>query len=485
MMTLARQCVQALERSRLYAAEKVAREAAEAANRIKDEFLAILSHELRSPLNPILGWAKLLRSRQYDEAARNRALETIERNAKLQAQLVDDLLDVSRILRGKLALKFAPVNIVTTIQAAMETVQLSAEAKQILLEFVGSWDKRAEGAEEAEGAEGVIFNQQPTANNQQPITHYQLPTPLVLGDAGRLQQVVWNLLSNALKFTPSGGRVEISLQLVEQRQQRSQKSEVFHAPHTTPDSQLPTTNYQLPTTNYIQIQVSDTGKGISPDFLPHVFDYFRQADSSTTRTFGGLGLGLAIVRHLVELHGGTVGVDSLGEGKGATFIVTLPLLAGSRESVGAHSSAPVKGSQEMHHLLLQGVRVLAVDDDADMREYVASVLQQHGAKATVVSSVEAALVALSQNTPDLILSDIGMPQMDGYMLLQQVRNMMQSQAPPIPAIALTAYAGEYDQQKALAAGFQLHLPKPVDPDELVKAIAQLISKTRFNRESQA
>mgnify|MGYP002777021187 CR=1 FL=1 len=514
MMTLARQCVQALERSRLYAAEKVAREAAEAANRIKDEFLAILSHELRSPLNPILGWAKLLRSRQYDEAARNRALETIERNAKLQAQLVDDLLDVSRILRGKLVLKFVPVNLVTTIQAAMETVQLSAEAKQIHLEFVESWELGvgSVGAGLAKDSpprqnifiqnppvpeSGVESREEDKGTSRQGNTRRELkelrekfnpkfqiqnfPNPVVLGDAGRLQQVVWNLLSNALKFTPSGGRVEISLQLVEEKQQRSQKPEVLSAPRTTPDNQLPITNYPLPVTNCVQIQVSDTGKGISPDFLPHVFDYFRQADSSTTRTFGGLGLGLAIVRHLVELHGGTVGVDSLGEGKGATFIVTLPLLAGSRESVGAIGCAPVKGSQELHHLLLQGVRVLAVDDDADMREYIASVLQQHGAEATVVSSAEAALVALSQNTPDLILSDIGMPKMDGYMLLQQVRNMMQSQASPIPAIALTAYAGEYDQQKALAAGFQLHLPKPVDPDELVKAIADLISKTR-NRE---
>ncbi|URD49005.1 PAS domain-containing protein [Chroococcidiopsis sp. CCNUC1] len=457
MMTLARQCAQALERSRLYAAEQVAREVAESANRIKDEFLAVLSHELRSPLNPILGWAKLLRSRQYNEAARNRALETIERNAKLQAQLVDDLLDVSRILRGKLALKFAPVNLVSTILAAMETVQLSAEAKQIHLVFEGagtSWEQGRAGKDK--GDKGDKGDKEAAITIQNPKSKIQnFPTPLVLGDSGRLQQVVWNLISNAVKFTPAGGRVEISLQL------------------PNPDSHSPTPDSQ----KSVQIQVSDTGKGISPDFLPYVFDYFRQADSSTTRTFGGLGLGLAIVRHLVELHGGTVGVESLGEGQGATFTVTLPVLEGSRESG--------VGNREMHHspsnsqqLPLQGVRVLAVDDDPDMREYVTCVLQQHGAEATVVSSAEDALVALSQQMPDIILSDIGMPLIDGYMFLEKVKNIMQSRSLSIPAIALTAYAGEYDQQKAITAGFQLHLPKPIDPDELVKAIAEMVSTTR-------
>ncbi|MDV2994111.1 MAG: Sensor histidine kinase RcsC [Chroococcidiopsis sp. SAG 2025] len=453
MITLARQCAQALERSRLYDAEKVAKEAAESANRIKDEFLAVLSHELRSPLNPILGWAKLLRSRQYSEAARNRALETIERNAKLQAQLVDDLLDVSRILRGKLALKFVPVDLISTIRAAMETVQLSAEAKQIHLVFEGAGSSEQGAGKRAEGEKRI---QNPKSKIQNfPTPTLPLPIPLVLGDSGRLQQVVWNLLSNAVKFTPAGGRVEISLQL------------------PNPDSHSPTPDSQ----KSVQIQVSDTGKGISPDFLPYVFDYFRQADSSTTRTFGGLGLGLAIVRHLVELHGGTVGVDSLGEGRGTTFTMTLPLLEGSRESG--------VGNREMHHspsqtqqLLLQGVRVLAVDDDPDMREYVNCVLQQHGAKATVVSSAEDALMALSQQMPDIILSDIGMPLIDGYMLLEKVRSLVQSRSLSIPAIALSAYAGEYDQQKALAAGFQLHLPKPVDPDELVKAIAEIVSTTR-------
>ena len=493
-ITLARQCAQALERSRLYAAEKVAREAAESANRIKDEFLAVLSHELRSPLNPILGWTKLLRSRQYNEEARNRALETIERNAKLQAQLVDDLLDVSRILRGKLALKFVPVNLVSTIQAAMETVQLSAEAKQIHLEFVGSreWESgsreesfrsreaeeaRSRGAEEAREALSFHaprrgFDAEDTSATARCTTHH---APLVLGDSGRLQQVVWNLLSNAVKFTPTGGRVEISLQLLEERQGDKRAEEQESRGEKHPDSHSPSPN----SPKYVQIQVSDTGQGISPDFLPYVFDYFRQADSSTTRTFGGLGLGLAIVRHLVELHGGTVGVDSLGEGQGATFTVKLPLLEGSRERE--------SGSREMHHspfntrcLPLQGVSVLAVDDDPDMREFVTCVLEQHGAKATVVSSAEDALRALSQNTPDAIVSDIGMPQIDGYMLLQQIRSTTPSQSPLIPAIALTAYAGEYDQQKAIAAGFQLHLPKPVDPDELVKAIAKIISTTCSN-----
>ncbi|MEW6497519.1 MAG: PAS domain S-box protein, partial [Cyanobacteriota bacterium] len=388
------------ERERLLERERAAREEAEAANRIKDEFLAVLSHELRSPLNPILGWAKLLQSRRFDEQATTRALETIERNAKLQAQLIEDLLDVSRILRGKLVLNVVPVNLVTTIEAALETMHLAAEAKGIQIQTVLA----------------------PSVGQ-------------VKGDSGRLQQVVWNLLSNAIKFTPAGGRVEVCLERVN---------------------------------NDAQIQVKDKGKGIAPEFLPHVFEYFRQADGTTTRQFGGLGLGLAIVRHLVELHGGTVQADSPGEGLGATFTVKLPLIGEVIEN--SHSDGQEATTD------LSGVRVLVVDDEADMRELVAFILKESGAEVQVAASAAEALERWEQFKPDVLISDIGMPQMDGYMLMRQVRERSLEQGGQIPAIALTAYAGEFNQQQAIAAGFQRHLSKPVEPNELVRAIATLVNQ---------
>jgi PAS domain S-box-containing protein len=424
MLTLAQQCAQAIARARLYEAEQrarasseAARAEAEAANRIKDEFLAVLSHELRSPLNPILGWTKLLRSRKFDETATDRALETIERNAKLQTQLIEDLLDVSRILRGKMVLNVSPVNLATTIEAALETVRLAADSKGIQIH---TWLDSNGGK--------------------------------VCGDANRLQQVVWNLLSNAVKFTPPGGRVEVRLSVVHGLNVDGYEDKLD------------------PFTQYAQIQVQDNGKGISPNFIPYIFEYFRQENSTTTRKFGGLGLGLAIVRHLVELHGGFVFADSPGEGSGATFTVRLPLMA-------AHSQVKLEETQPNNAADLRGLQVLIVDDEDDIRELVAFILEQYGADVTVAASASQAVVALSQSVPDILLSDIGMPEVDGYMLMRQVRTLSPEEGGEVPAIALTAYAGEYNQQQALAAGFQLHIPKPVEPEELVKAIARLVGRT--------
>jgi PAS domain S-box-containing protein len=387
------------ERERLLALEKAAREEAERANRVKDEFLAVLSHELRTPLNPIMGWAKLLQSNVLTPQKQRYALETIERNAKLQTQLIEDLLDVSGILQGKVSLNIVPVDLAEAIGAAIETVRLSAQVKSIQIN--------------AEFAPNV---------------------GRVLGDGGRLQQVVWNLLSNAVKFTPAGGKIEVKLDRVD---------------------------------TDAQISVTDTGKGIEPDFVPYVFDYFRQADSTITRKFGGLGLGLAIVRHLVELHGGTVKSDSAGEGKGATFTVRIPLMPVQPPKI----PAPTPPEKSFN---LSGIRVLAVDDDADARDLVVFLLEDCGASVTAVSNAADALVALTVSVPDLLLSDIGMPDTDGYMLLRQVRALPADRGGVVPAIAITAYAGEIDYQQALAAGFQRHISKPFDPDKLVQTMLDLL-----------
>jgi PAS domain S-box-containing protein len=437
MLTLGQQCAQALERARLYEAERIARETAESANRVKDEFLAVLSHELRSPLNPILGWSKLLRWRQFDEDSRNRALETIERNARLQAQLIEDLLDVSRILRGKISLNVAPVNLVVPIQGAIETVRLAAEAKSIDIRPILSAD-----------------------------------VGQVAGDSARLQQIVWNLLSNAVKFTPTGGWVEVRLS--SSKGDEVDKGGIGEYASLSP-SAFPTPNTQHRTLNTPSaiLTVTDSGKGIQPDFLPYVFEHFRQADSTTTRKFGGLGLGLAIARHLVELHGGTIRADSRGEGQGATFTVTLPLLR--VESGQLQYTGDAEGSS-YSSAWLEGVRILVVDDEPDMRDYVAVVLQQAGADVTLVASASEALALLLKTNPDLLISDIGMPDVDGYMLLRQVRQLPPEQGGRVPAIALTAYAAEYDQQHAIAVGFDMHLPKPIEPDQLSKAIAKLLNR---------
>ncbi|WP_256871805.1 ATP-binding protein [Nostoc sp. TCL26-01] len=407
LVQLAQMASVAVENARLYEAEQQARSAAEvlreeaqAANRIKDEFLAVLSHELRSPLNPILGWSRLLQTGKLDEAKIKQALVIIERNAKLQVELIEDLLDISRILQGKINLTTSPINLVSIIKAALETMRLAAEAKSISIEVKLEAEMR-----------------------------------MVWGDSTRLQQVMWNLLSNAIKFTPAGGRVEIQLQQVN---------------------------------NQAQITISDTGKGISTDFLPYVFDYFRQADSATTRKFGGLGLGLAIVRHLVELHGGTIQAQSQGEDMGATFILNLPLMP-TQPSVNDDTQflEPSLG--------VQGIQVLVVDDDTDTREFIAFLLEQAGAEVITATSAVEALKILTQSLPNVLVSDIGMPEMDGYMLMQQIRALPAGQGGQIPAIALTAYAGEIDEKQALKVGFQRHLSKPVEPDHLIKAIVTLIS----------
>ncbi|HEY9729172.1 MAG TPA: PAS domain S-box protein, partial [Chroococcales cyanobacterium] len=387
------------EREQLLLSEQRAREEAERANRIKDEFLAVLSHELRSPLNPILGWAKLLQSRSFDEQKTKHALATIERNALLQAQLIEDLLDVSRILQGKLVLNTAPVSLTNTIEAALETVRLAADAKDIQLQCVLD----------------------PNVGQ-------------VMGESARLQQVIWNLLSNAVKFTPSGGTIEIRLKQIN---------------------------------THAQLQVKDTGKGITREFLPHVFEYFRQEDGTTTRKFGGLGLGLAIVRHLAELHGGTVWAESPGEGQGAIFTVRLPLMPVSTQT-------PQDNPQVAPIAHLTGLRILVVDDQPDIRDIVAFILEQAGAAVSVAASAPEALNLMEQFIPDLLICDIGMPDIDGYMLMRQIRTLPPEQGGKIPAIALTAYAGEFDRRQALQVGFQKHMSKPVEPEELVKAIVNLV-----------
>jgi PAS domain S-box-containing protein len=403
---IARRAATAIDNARLY------REAQEA-NRLKDEFLAVLSHELRSPINAIVGWSQMLRTRKLNEATIDRALETIERNAKLQTQLIEDLLDISRIIQGKLDLNIHPLNLTSVIEAAINTVRPAAEAKGIQL--------------------------------QSPVTS---AAELISGDANRLQQVVWNLLSNAIKFTPQGGRVEIRLDR---------------------------------TNSHIQIQVTDTGKGISPSFLPYVFDRFRQADSSITRSHGGLGLGLSIVRQLVELHGGTVQAESPGEGQGATFTVKLPLITESSKAIknGRPAESHFLTSSSPHSLTpsspqpLTGLRVLVVDDEIDTREYLLTVLEEYGAEAIGVASVSQAILEIKHLLPDVLVSDIGMPDEDGYSLIRKLRALEVDQGAKIPAVAVTAYAREEDRQQAIAAGFQMHISKPIEPTQLVSVVASL------------
>jgi PAS domain S-box-containing protein len=396
------------DRERVLQQEQAARQVAEEANRIKDEFLAVLSHELRSPLNPILGWTRLLQNGNLDAARQREALATIERNAKLQTQLIEDLLDISRIMQGKLTLTAAPVSLTFVISAAVETVRLAAAAKQIQI-----------------------------------LLDLSTGIAPVSGDAARLQQVVWNLLSNAVKFTPNGGQV-----IVELRQLNG----------------------------LAQIRVIDTGKGISPDFLPYVFEYFRQADATTTRKFGGLGLGLAIVRQIVEMHGGTVKAESLGENQGATLTVQLPSI--QQAILTAPEPAPAKA--ETTEAPLSNLQILLVDDDADTREFQAFLLEQSGANVTAVASGLEALQALERFIPNVIVSDIGMAEMDGYMLMQEIRSHPNYRRRRIPAIALTAYARDFDQQKALQVGFQSHITKPVEPEALIEGILMLLRQPDYS-----
>ena len=376
------------------------------ANQLKDEFLAIVSHELRTPLNPILGWSQLLFAGKLDSETAVQGISVILRNAKLQAQLIDDLLDVSRMLRGKLNLKQDSLNLEFVIRSALATVQLAAEAKSIEIETV-----------------------------------FEPNIGQILGDAGRLQQIVWNLVSNAIKFTPEGGQIAVQLDRVE---------------------------------GYARIQVKDRGIGIKAEFIPYVFERFRQAESSSTRKFGGLGLGLAIVRHLTELHGGKVAVNSAGEGKGATFSVILPLI--ESPTIKQLDQEQLNNSLELNPL--NGIQVLIVDDEVDSLELLIFILEQQGARVTAVASADEAVKAFKKSTPNLIISDIGMPKIDGFSLITQIRAL--PQAKNIPAIALTAYAGEAERQRSIDVGYQNHISKPVNIDELINTITLLLQPDRSN-----
>jgi signal transduction histidine kinase/ActR/RegA family two-component response regulator len=402
------QAAVALENARLFHDAETARARAEAANRTKDEFLATLSHELRTPLTAILGWARLLVSRPTDTAAMPRGLEVIERNARAQAQLVDDLLDVSRIITGKLRLDVRPVELPLLVEGALDAVRTAADARGIRLDVSLDTDAGP-----------------------------------VAGDEARLRQILWNLLSNAVKFTPRGGRVALSV--------------------TRAGSD-------------VAIAVTDSGKGIDPAFLPHIFERFRQADSTTTRTHGGLGLGLAIVRHLAELHGGSVQAESEGEGRGAVFTVRLPLAVLHRPVLdpGRDPRTRESGWAAGEGSDLRGVRVLLVEDETDTRQVVTAILEEAGASVTPVASVRDALGAVAHATPDVIVADIGMPDEDGYALMERLRTMERDAGHRVPALALTAYARDEDRARAMAAGYQLHMAKPVEPARLTDAVARLL-----------
>ena len=396
------------ERNQLLAREREARSEAEAASRLKDEFLATVSHELRTPLTAVLGWIHLLRGGQLDEGATLRALETIERNARAQNQLIEDLLDVSRIITGKLLLDVRVIDPVSFIESAIEAVLPAAEAKEISIQ-----------------------------------KELDTEVSALSGDPARLQQVIWNLLSNAIKFTPRGGRVEVRLQRVE---------------------------------SYVEVSISDSGDGINKEFLPYVFDRFRQADGTTARRYGGLGLGLAIVRHLVELHGGSVQARSSGEGKGSVFSVRLPLLpiyrreqdgALARDGEGV-ARLPVEFADD-----LAGLEVLVVDDEGDTLELIKVLLGQCGAKVSTARSSAEALNLLQRSKPDVIISDIGMPSEDGFEFIRKVRQLPPERGGRIPAVALTAYTRAEDRLRVLRSGYQMHVSKPVELAELVAIVANV------------
>ncbi len=395
------------EERRLLAREQAARKAAQEANRIKDEFLAIVSHELRTPLNAIVGWTQMLRNRKLQEATIDKALETIERNAKSQAKLIEDILDISRIIRGQIRLNTRPVHLASLINAVIENLSPTAEIKAIQIE-----------------------------------SFLDPSVGQVMGDSERLQQVVWNLLSNAVKFTPPGGRIEVRLE--------QGRGDLVGRPYPA------------------QITVKDMGKGISPDFLPYIFEHFRQADSTTTRSQGGLGLGLAIVRQLVEMHNGTVYAASEGEGKGATFTVQLPII----------NSQQVQPTEQNQAVLdnfpaLDGLQVLVVDDSTDTLELLTFILEQCNAQVITAASAAEAFEAITKSKPDILISDIGMPEEDGYSLIARVRSLEAERGGQIPAIALTAFARDEERTRTLCAGFQVHVPKPVEPAKLVAVVANL------------
>jgi PAS domain S-box-containing protein len=390
------------ERAQLLAAERAAREQAEAASRTKDEFLAILSHELKTPLTAVFGWIQLLKAREMDRATKEKALEVIDRNLRIQNQLINDLLDVSQIITGKLTVHPENVDALDVIKATIETVRPSAEAKDIALTVEANTDAT------------VLF-----------------------ADPARLQQIVWNLLSNAVKFTPKGGAVIVRMRRIDDE---------------------------------LLIDVIDSGEGISADFLPLVFDRFTQADASKTRFHGGLGLGLALARQLVELHGGRIQARSAGRGKGSTFTVSFPLPSAGKK---LHAAEPVAIGAP-HGSSLQGIRILLAEDEIDTRELIAHVLRGHGASVAQAGSAAEALREFAVSEPDVVISDIGMPDADGYELMAMIQ--AQTVKPP-PAIALTAYTSPADQERALKSGFRVHLRKPVEPSRLVSVVAALTQRS--------
>jgi PAS domain S-box-containing protein len=397
-----------LERDDLLRAERSARTEAERLSRVKDEFLATLSHELRTPLNAILGWSTLLRRMEPGSPDHAKGLETIERNARVQSQIISDLLDMSRIISGKVQLDVQPVDLHDVISGTIESVRPSAEAKRLRLR-----------------------------------TTLAAQVGQIRGDPARLQQVFWNLLTNAVKFTPSGGRIDIVLERVN---------------------------------SHLEICVADSGIGIRPEFLAFVFDRFRQADSSSTRRHGGLGLGLSIVKHLVELHGGSVRVKSQGEGQGSTFIVALPISAIRSQEKAPHEPATFAEIDPAGVELpsLSGVTALIVDDEADARILLDRLIQERGGRTVMASSAAEALAVLQADPVDIVVSDIGMPEVDGYAFIRRVRQHQHASSRTVMAIALTAYARPEDRQRALLAGYQMHLAKPVDPRELIAGIASLL-----------
>ena len=403
------------EREKLLTNEKTARRDAEIATRLRDEFLATVSHELRAPLNSILGWAKMLEKGTLDEKSTDKAIDTIVRNAESQNRLIEDLLDVSRIISGKLRLEVRTVNPISIVESAMETIRPAAEAKGIKLEIKG---------------EDIISH--------------------ISGDPNRLQQVIWNLLSNAIKFTPNDGRVTLEIER---------------------DG------------DFVELSVIDTGVGIKEEFLPHVFDRFRQADNSSIRKFGGLGLGLAIVRHITEMHGGTVHVDSEGEDKGSTFSVRLPLVIPTdNEDAAVRPSAEQIGLERDPKLSLDGLLILVVDDEDDTRQLLKQALTFYGATVTTADSAANALSEVEDKNPDAIVSDIGMPEEDGYSFIRKVRNLSNERQRQTPAIALTAFTRAQDRMRALSSGFQNHVSKPVEPDELVTVIASIMGRLHAEEE---
>ena len=398
-------------------AQRLARATAEKALRAKDEFLSTLSHEIRTPLNAVLGWARILLGRDdVDRELLDRALHVIERNAAAQAKMIDDMLDMARVVAGKLRVEMQPVDLLSVVLAAVDVVMPSATAKRITVR-----------------------------------TSLDPKTPRVLGDHDRLQQVVWNLLSNALKFTPFHGTIHVRLEVVGKS---------------------------------ARVVVSDTGQGISPEFLPYVFERFRQNDASSSRRHGGLGLGLALVRELVELHGGTVGAESDGHNKGATFTIELPTVISPEIRQNHVDSNPFANGAAPS---LQGLRILLVEDESDARDLALTALEQCGAQVTAVPSTSEAIAAILEASPDrlpdVLVSDIGMPREDGYELIRQVRSLGPERGGRIPAVTVTGYATPEDVDRALAAGYQVHVAKPVDPSALVGAIANVVRPHRTIDES--